>query len=319
MGMQYSVYQACDTDLTPVLVNHYNNIVMGDDWRVDVSHIHDDKWLVKEKIMYIHHMNWHVEMFEQEPQKIIEQIIYFLSNGYYLSGNFNAFYIKSKPAYLSYSTNTVYLIYGYDLEENIFWAIGKTNNALFEKYKVTFDEYIDSILKPPKTQFNWNFIKFNDELKPKTNYKMIYNGIYDYVNSNNKSIGIFPRGKFAYYRYGLSCYKDFIRRLGIQHEYRQYIEPTSYTTFLEHHLLMQQRIDYMLAQNIISSLNVSNEHKVLCELAHNVSQNCLKYNKTGNASYIKEIKYATEYIIDNEPHILDNLLLEIKKHLDSGL
>lgn len=315
MGMQYSVYQACDIDLTPALVNHYTNIVMGNDWRVSVSHIHDDKWLVKEKIMHIHHMNWHVEMFENRPEEIIEQIICFISNGYYLSGNFNAFYIKSKPAYLSYSTNTVYLIYGYDLEEDIFWAMGKTNNAHFEKYKITFDEYLNSVLKPPKTLFNWNFIKYNDKLNPKTHYKTIYNGIYDYLNSKHMNTGIFPKGQFAFYTYGLSCYKSFLRCLGAQHEYRQYIEPTSYTTFMEHHLLMQMRIDYLMEQNVLSNISISTEHKAICDLSYNVFDNCLKYNQTGNASYIKEIKTATEYIIDSEPHILENMLLGLKKRV----
>ena len=104
LAIEYSVFQAYEKDLTPVLCNYYINIVSGQDKRVQFSHLHEDKWLVKEKIMHQHHMTWHREMFENQPDELIGMIQKLIANGYYLTGNYNAFYIKAKPAYQCYET-----------------------------------------------------------------------------------------------------------------------------------------------------------------------------------------------------------------------
>ena len=112
LAMEYSVFQAYERDLTPVLCNYYINIVSAQDKRVQFSHLHEDKWLVKEKIMHQHHMTWHREMFEDNQDELINIIQKLIANGYYLIGNYNSFYIKAKPAYQCYETNTVFMTVG---------------------------------------------------------------------------------------------------------------------------------------------------------------------------------------------------------------
>ncbi len=104
LAMEYSAFEAYEMDFTPVLRNYYSNIISGQDKRVQFSHLHEDKWLVKEKIMHQHHMTWHREMFENQPDELIGMIQKLIANGYYLTGNYNAFYIKAKPAYQCYET-----------------------------------------------------------------------------------------------------------------------------------------------------------------------------------------------------------------------
>lgn len=109
LAMEYSVFQAYERDLTPVLCNYYSNIISRQDKRVQFSNLRNDKWLIKEKIMHQHNMTWHREMFENNCDELIEMIQRLIANGYYLTGNYNAFYIKAKSAYRCYETNTAYL------------------------------------------------------------------------------------------------------------------------------------------------------------------------------------------------------------------
>lgn len=238
LAIEYSVFQAYEKDLTPVLCNYYINIVSGQDKRVQFSHLHEDKWLVKEKIMHQHHMTWHREMFEDNQDELISIIQKLIAGGYYLTGNYNAFYIKAKPAYQCYETNTVYLIYGFNQKTQLFYAIGKTSNSTFEPYEIGYDEYIQAVFNRENGLFNLNFLKFNDDCAVKADIKKVYNGIYDYLHSKRKEDGPIPEGEAKNYRYGLNCYRDFLKSLANQHEYRCYIEPVSYAVLLEHHVLI---------------------------------------------------------------------------------
>lgn len=316
LAMQYSVFQASENDLTPVLVNYYSNIVSEQDKRVQFSHLHEDKWLVKEKIMHQHHMTWHREIFEEDPSVLINLIRRFISNQYYLTGNYNAFYIKSKPSYQCYDTNTVYLIYGYNDENRVFYAIGKTNSNLFETYNIKYEDYIQSVCNHDKGLFNLNFLKYNDNPNIKTNLKKVYNGIYDYVHSQNKENGVIPEGNAKNYRYGLNCYRSFLKSLATQHEYRRFIEPTSYLVFLEHHILMMQRIDYLKSIGIITHDNIVADYKTLVNLSKCIYDDCQKYNTDFSPHLIRQIYNNVTYIIDNEELILHDVLFSIKHAME---
>lgn len=314
LAMEYSVFQAYERDLTPVLCNYYINIVSAQDKRVQFSHLHEDKWLVKEKIMHQHHMTWHREMFEDNQDELINIIQKLIANGYYLIGNYNSFYIKAKPAYQCYETNTVYLIYGFNQKTRIFYAIGKTSSNTFEPYEIGYDEYMQAVFNRENGLFNLNFLKFNDDCVIKADIKKIHNGIYDYVNSKRKEDGPVPEGEAKNYRYGMNCYRDFLKSLAIQHEYRCYIEPVSYAVFLEHHILMQKRIDYLISAGIVDEKEIGSEYHRIVEQSKCIYSLCLQYNTSFDPELIRQIYNGVSTIIDNEQQLLNRLLERLREY-----
>lgn len=307
LAMEYSVYQSYEKDLTPVLCNYYSNIVSGQDKRVQFSHLHDDKWLLREKVMHQHHMTWHKELFEDNCNELIEMIQKMIAHGYYLSGNYNAFYIKAKPEYQCYDTSTVYLIYGYNLKDRFFYAVGKTTNCTFESYKISYEEYTLSVFNRKNGLFNLNFLKFNDNCAIKMDLKKVHNGVYDYIHSRRKDDGPVREGETSNYRYGLNCYRDFLKSLKYQHEYRCYIEPVSYAVFLEHHILMQKRIDYLISTGIVDA-NIGFEYSKIVDRSKYIYSSCMQYNTSFDPGLIKQIYKGVAVIIENEQQILNRLL-----------
>ena len=314
LAMEYSVFEAYERDLTPALCNYYINIVSGQDKRVQFSHLHEDKWLVKEKIMHQHHMTWHREMFEDNQYELISIIQKLIAGGYYLTGNYNAFYIKAKPAYQCYDTNTVYLIYGYSQKTRVFYAIGKTSGSTFVPYEIEYDEYIQAVFNREDGLFNLNFLKFNDDCAVKADIKKVYKGIYDYLHSKRKEDGPVPEGEAKNYRYGLNCYRDFLKSLTNQHEYRCYIEPVSYAVLLEHHILMQKRIDYLISAGIVDDKKLGDEHRQIVEQAKCIYSYCLEHNISFNPQLIKQIYAGVELIIDEEQQLLNRLLEILRQY-----
>lgn len=307
LAIEYSVFQAYERDLTPVLCNYYSNIVSGQDKRVQFSHLYEDKWLVKEKVMHQYHMLWHRDMFENNCNGLLEMIQKMLAKGYYLSGNYNAYYIKAKPAYQCYDTSTVYLIHGYNLKDRFFYAVGKTANCTFESYKISFEEYTLSVFNRKDGMFNLNFIKFNDNCEIKMDLKKVHDGVYDYIHSKRKEDGPVCEGETRNYRYGLNCYRDFLKSLKYQHEYRRYIEPVSYAVFLEHHILMQKRIDYLISKGMVND-GIGIEHNKIVDRSQYIYSACLQYNTSFNPEQIKQIYNGVSVIIENEQQILNRLL-----------
>ena len=319
LALEYSVFEAYERDLTPVLCNYYINIVSRQDKHVQFSHLHEDKWLVKEKIMHQHHMTWHREMFEDNQDELINIIQKLIANGYYLTGNYNAFYIKTKPAYQCYDTNTVYLIYGYNQKARFFYAIGKTSNSTFEPYEIGYDEYIPAVFNRESGLFNLNFLKFNDDCVIKADIKKVHNGIYDYLHSKRKEDGPVLEGETRNYRYGLNCYRDFLKSLTNQHEYRCYIEPVSYAVFLEHHILMQKRIDYLISAEIIDDKELGDEYRRIVEHSKRIYSSCLQYNISFHPQLIKQIYAGVALIIDEEDQLLNRLLKMLKRYYTSQI
>ena len=162
--------------------------------------------------------------------------------------------------------------------------------------------------------FNLNFLKFNDDCAVKADIKKVYNGIYDYLHSKRKEDGPIPEGEAKNYRYGLNCYRDFLKSLANQHEYRCYIEPVSYAVLLEHHFLMQKRIDYLISSGIVDDKKLGDEHGQIVEQAKRIYSFCLEYNISFNPQLIKQIYAGVALIIDEEQQLLNRLLEFLKQY-----
>lgn len=317
-ALQCSVLQSLGCDITPVLINNYTNIVKKNDLGLSYNHLHTDAWFKNDKITQRQYMNFYSCMFTSRRNELIDLITDFISNGYYLSGHFNSFYISAKHAYGAYDTKTVYLIYGYNKTDNLFYAIGKTRCKHFGKYEIPFKEYLNGILNKTDLKFNLSFVKFNEELDAIVSYSKIYNGIYDYLHSKNKEDSLFPKGAALNYKYGLDCYRDFLNMISTLHEHRYFIEPLSYDTLWEHHIIMRKRIEYLKESGALTDLSIVVEYDDICKKAEEVYNYCVEYNTECDPDKIKIIYLFCGQIIDDEAKILNKLLLQIKKHLKDG-
>lgn len=315
IGLQYSVFQSYKEDLTPILINNYINVSMGIDARSDYAHIYDDNWLQKEKVMHLHHFTWHESMFRESKDKLIELMIGFISQDYYMCGNSNAKHISAKTAYKCYETNHIYLIYGYDLTKKVFLAVGNTKNHIFEKYKISFDEYADSVLDRMEGNFNWNIVKFNEDFEIKPDLKRIHNGIYDYVNSKNQADCIITHPSLKNRKYGLDCYRDILKRLAVLDDYRNTLDPPSYKILKDHHTLMQVRIDYLVKSNIITDKSILERYKGICEISNRIYKNYLRYNTIPSPMVITDIYNDVNEILREEPMLLNCVLKHIEKNI----
>lgn len=107
--------------------------------------------------------------------------------------------------------------------------------------------------------------------------------------------------------YGIPTNEGGKNNLKYQHEYRRYIEPVSYAVFLEHHILMQKRIDYLISKGMVND-GIGIEHNKIVDRSQYIYSACLQYNTSFNPEQIKQIYNGVSVIIENEQQILNRLL-----------
>ena len=132
---------------------------------------------------------------------------------------------------------------------------------------------------------NMNFVKYNDGFEVKPNFKKIYNGIFDYLNGLHKEDGLILDKRLHHPQYGLSCYNSFVDNLTTQHNFRKGIDLLSYKIFLEHHMLMQIRIEYLIECGALKSTTLSKEHKNICDWSKKYMSNAKKYSFINTVNY----------------------------------
>ena len=332
LAIQCGVFQA--HDINHWLLNKFINIASNYDARVRYQHLHNDEWFEQEKVTDKHHMTLLLDMLELKSYSVMETIKEMVSNGYYLSGNSNVYYLKESHACRNLSYCPPYLIYGYDEDRELFfYAVGSTKNSRYEPYTIAFPEYIESIknnhglfhFKPnfvklksvTDSRFNLNFIRLNSGYNFKTNYSEIYNGIYDYLNSSNKSDGAVQSASSLDRIYGLDCYRDFLHYITFTYDFHEYIEPFHYLVFLEHHQIMENRLKYLHEIGVVKNSQLCGDYSKIREKSEIVYENCKKYNTTHEFRLLGEIYTDVEEIIEEETAVLKDFLAELGVHIET--
>lgn len=311
-SFQCSVLQSNTHGLDSVVFNYFLNLIMGEDGEMVCRHLHNDKWFLKSKIMHRNHMILSSDMYSSNTQELESMIISFISQGYYLYGTINAFYISAKSLYEVTDSYERYVIYGYDLSKKYFYAVGGTKSGVFEKHLIPFDEYYKGVFNCKTNMFNLSFIKCNDDYNQKLNCREIYNGIYDYINSKNKDSFLFKNPKSADYLYGIACYRYILDSVAVKHAQGGYIDLTSCAVLVEHHQIMNKRIEHLLSERAIKSTRIADDYNRINEIAKNTYSICLEYNASHNPQLIKKMHSNFKTIINEEQQTLNELLFELK-------
>lgn len=310
LGLIYCVFQAAPVDLLPVLSNYYTNISFGISEKTKYSHVFDDHWLMHAGITYRQHFVLHKEMFEQNPQELLNLIRELISADYYLVGNNDTYYIRAKAEYQCVHTSSAFLIYGFNQQNRVFYSIGKTKDAQFAKYEIPYDELVDSLFFHENNTFYLDFYHYNEDIKPVPDLKKIYNGIVDYLDSTKKGDDPLAR-PIDKIKYGLNCYRHFLASLSYVGEYVTYIDPSEYTVFFEHHILMSKRLEVLSSIGVIPK-DIVEQYDSVTEKSRSVYNACISYNNEKNPIFLKEISSLVEEIISTETVILRTVTKKIR-------
>ena len=240
-------------------------------------------------------------------QIFIEQIKKALSKGLYIQGNFNERYISSMLAYQKRDFAHEYLLYGFNDEANGFYAAGYTANDRYEEYLVPYSEYYASIFQPHFKTLPLRLMHFNKEKTFKTNYSVVVRDLKHYLEST-----AFKAEKDEGRTFGLSAWEKLVEDVSAAEQ----IDIRFTKIFMEHHKLMNMRLEYFAEQKIIDS-ELYQQYGQVKTTSNQAYMLSLKYNLTNNLISKNHCVELIRSIIETDKAILPRVVSQIENGINA--
>lgn len=241
-----------------------------------------------------------------------------IDDDWYIMGYYDEYYIPEKICYKIKHFRHTMLIYGYDDELKLFYAMGYTKDGRYRSYTLTYDEFLSSInvefdrekenyIKDGIDKIEFEAFKLNPEFNFTFDLRELYTSLLDYINSQDSG---YLRKKGL--KYGLDCEKEFVNYINAQ---RGRVLDERYSRFfMELKELMVRRLEYLTIERIVSDETLY-EYKIICEIQKSIHMLFIKYNLTHKESIIDHLIEKMNNIIEAEKSILPRITDKIYARL----
>lgn len=232
-----------------------------------------------------------------------------INQGDYVNIYLNNYYIPHRVAYQKEHSVREHLLYGYDLEKRIFYAVGFNEKLIYSNSEISFSNF-KSGFNETDEKMPLNLLKFNETEKYMFDIENVKQLLTDYLYSNDtsKRVRMYknpnPKKLYGMKVYdGLKLYLDNLEKEKIP------IDLKPFHILLEHKRCMVSRIKYMFENKYILTLNPFHDVYIDIEKKAQILLNLLiRYSMTGDTALIKSSIVALDEMAEKERHILVNLL-----------
>lgn len=228
------------------LCNKLINCVYKENGNFDC--IEDDIWSMQDGLTFSQGLSMAPSTFTVKGFDLIEFNKNMLSNGNYITGFYDEFYIPQKKSYNSYNLSHDYVIFGFDDEKGIFNSAAYLDNKLYTFFDLKYEDYYKGVTQNLLTKTNLNFYHINRGYIPAINIEKIRNGLSDYLTSreynSNRIYGINAWDALAKYVLMSNGFIDL--RYG--------------RAYMDHHYIMYKRIKKLIELSYIKSTELDKEY-----------------------------------------------------------
>jgi len=250
------------------------------------------------KVFYHNCLNKNIKDKIEIKSEILKKIY----NGYYVSATVDEFYIPNRSAYKRERAYHDILIYGFNLEKNVFYTCGYDITEKFTSMDYDIDLIISSIeicLQERHTKPHFHFFK--------PNYRKSHFDLEKVKDSFTKYICCQPIKNRVYDGYyGLSAYDNLINIIKMSDINNKTLRWATFSMLYEHKKLMLQRFEYMRNIGIFLNDSILEEYKEVVKIARIIEMMYVKYTLTGEG--IKKIEDKIKVIRHLENEIFTELI-----------
>lgn len=275
---------------------------------INLRYIHGDKipcdllrndfWFTGQKMFVRENLLFSKDTLKFDSFDVIKYIIFAIDNGKYVIGDYNEFYIPYSDAYHKYYKQETYMIYGYNVLNEVFYVMGQTIEG-YSPCVVKFKDYLTSIANRDDNMFNINTMKYNEDYIFSFDKERMFDHLNAYIQSKNS-----PKYDAANNTiYGIDAIKTLQDTIMNNPDEQSTLMERSFCALCEHKFIMYRRVKYIYDH---ISLHVN---EVLSQAAQNYSLSTLikqhycqkhtgdkEYHSLKMAKLFDEIIYTDEYI-----------------------
>lgn len=246
--------------------------------------------------------------FEIQSSKEMKQdIISKINEGYYASVTVDEIFLPHRNAYGKYNFYHDLLIYGYDLEKNIFHTAGYDNTEHFTCLEHDVDTVIETILfclKERKSKPHSHFFKAKEQCK-EFSLDNVKETLKKYINSE-------PINKATYNgTYGLEAYEQLIEKHMYALKDNKSLRKATFSMLVEHKEMMLERVMY-ISNNFGKIDDETIEiFKKLVNIAKGIQMSSIKYSITHSEKIGMDISEKIKRLLELEGNAINKLLFQI--------
>lgn len=287
----------------------------------------EQRYFEKSGVMLVQKFRFKKSIYQLDIFDFLKWAKDLLSGGWYIMGYFDEYYIPEKRSYKRRHFRHSMLIYGYDDEPQLFYAMGYTSDRKYRSHCLTYDEFLSSIMvdfdretemyvKGGIERIEFDAFKLNPGYDFTFDLCRFYTSLLDYINCEDS--GYRPQRGL---KYGFDCEKEFVNYIKTQKG--KYLDERYSRFFMELKELMVRRLEYLTGEQVVSQ-GILSEYQKICEQQKTVHLLFIKYNLTMDERIIDRLADKMNGIIESEKIILPRITDEIyaclvKKHNEEYL
>ncbi len=240
---------------------------------------------------------------------IISRVKTYLEHGVYVSGLFNEKFIPHKKAYLKKNFEHSFLVYGYNNAEQLFYAIGYTDNRRFEFYTIDFADFAKGFLGLKECRF---YLYYRNKNQPiSLNIETIFYELEDYLRSDYTIHNAVGKDENDYY--GIHAMKALWFYIKISVYRGRNLDIRYSRFFFEHKEWMMKRLSYLHDKGFIK--DYSERYSVVVQKAKIMHLLFLKYNYTKKTEIIESILQILNEANQLDEEVLFDVYDELKARI----
>lgn len=287
----------------------------------------EKRYFAKSKAMIVQKFRFDKRFLSLDILNFVQWAKNLIDGGWYIMGYYDEYYIPETASYQYRHFRHTMLIYGYDDESQLFYAMGYTSDRKYRSHCLTYDEFISSIgvdfdrktepyVKRDIEKIEFDAFRLNPDCDFTFDLSQVYTSLLDYINCEDSGYR-HQRGL----KYGFDCEREFVNYIKTQKG--KYLDERYSRLFMELKELMVRRLEYLTGEQILSQ-DVLSEYKKICEQQKNIHLLFIKYNLTMDEKIIDRLADKMSSIIESEKNILPRITDEIyaclvKKHSEEYL
>lgn len=299
------VFKANIADYDKWLCGKLINFVMCED--IVFNALPEDIWSTNEGLTFKQSITLAPLDFGLNGLNIVDFNKSMLKKNYYITGQYNEFYIPQKIPYGKHDMNHDYLIFGYDDENMVFKSAAYLEDQTYGFFDINYDDYYKSVTgnKIPKT---WvYYFRINQEYVVEIEIDTIKKKLEDYLYSRN------TQGMPGNYICGLDAYQQLANYVSKRSS--SYLDPRFGRAYMEHHGIMHKRIQKLCELSYINRTDLPEDYYQNVYLKTRIVHNMfMKFNHSNDPTIlprivrlINEVNYHERSLI---AAVIDNIALD---------
>ena len=306
-GYEFNILMGYSDSIRPWLLGKYCNCLAGKNEHSKFDFvIYGGEWFSDEDVFITDVIRARKDLCLAFQNNLFKIITDRLKIGSYIYGYFDEYYVKSKKAYNKFHYRHSFLVYGYEDDAKLFYAIGYTNKSKFEKYTISYDDFMTALTS--LNQIDLTFVSVNPKFNFTISIESIYRELYDYIHSTC-SDGSYERKVI----YGIDTHTELLSYVQQTVDIKKDLDYRYSRFFMEFKNFMLERLSFLGENAYIR--DCYKEYSDICQMFQNIHLLFIKYNMTKDFSISQRICEIIQESIVRERTILSSALSDLRKTL----